>query len=76
MQFDKKMLDRVLTMNDEQLAELIKKIATEAGIDPAMLGLNTASISNIRQALGNATEQDIQQLNSIYDTYRQNRHSH
>ena len=73
MQIDQKMLDRLLTMNDDQLGEVIKKIAAEAGIDPAMLGLNPNNINNIRTALGSATQQDLQQLNDVYDAYKQNR---
>ena len=76
MQIDKKMLDRLLTMNDEQLGELIKRIAAESGIDPAMLGINPENIQNIRAALGSANERDIRQLNQVYDSYRQNRRSH
>lgn len=73
MQIDQKMLNRLLTMDDAQLSEVIKTIATEAGIDPAMLGLNPDNIQSIRQALGSATEQDLRQLNAVYDTYKQNR---
>lgn len=73
MQIDQKMLNRLLTMNDDQLSEIIKTIAAEAGIDPAMLGLNPNNIQSIRQALGSATEQDLQQLNAVYDTYKQNK---
>ena len=73
MQIDKRMLDRLLTMNDEQLGDLIKNIASEAGIDPNQLGLNPDNINNIRQALGSATDQDIQQLNTVYSSYKQNR---
>ncbi|MBQ7346741.1 MAG: hypothetical protein IJW55_02190 [Clostridia bacterium] len=73
MQLDQKMLNRLLAMNDDQLGDLIKNIATEAGIDPATLGLNPNNISQIRQALGGATEQDLQQLNTMYDAYKQNR---
>lgn len=76
MQIDKKSLERLLTMNDSQLSELIKKIAEESGIDPAVLGLNPQNIQSIRQALGSASDQDLTQLNQIYDTYRQNRRSH
>lgn len=71
MQLDKKMLNRVLMMNDDQLGELIKSIAAEAGIDPAALGLNTQNIQGIRQALGNATEADLKELNTVYDSYKQ-----
>lgn len=73
MQFDKKMLDRLLTMNDQQLTDLIRKIATESGIDPSTLGIDPKSVSSIRQALGSATEADMQQLSQVYDTYKQNK---
>jgi hypothetical protein len=73
MQIDKRMLDRLLTMNDEQLGDLIKNIASEAGIDPNQLGLNPDNINNIRQALGSATDRDIEQLNTVYSSYKQNR---
>lgn len=73
MQIDPKMLNRLLSMNDAQLAELIRSVATEAGIDPAQIGLNPQSISDIRRALGAASEQDLKQINDIYQIYRQNR---
>lgn len=73
MQIDKRMLDRLLTMNDEQLGDLIKNIASEAGIDPNQLGLNPDNINSIRQALGSATDRDIEQLNTVYSSYKQNR---
>ena len=73
MQLDRKMLDRLLNLNDDQLGELIKSIAAEAGIDPAQLGLNPDNIHSIRQALGSATDQDLSQLNDVYHSYKQNR---
>ena len=73
MQLDQNMLNRLLTMNDEQLGALIKQIAQEAGIDPAELGLNPKNIASVRQALGNASEEDIAHLNEVYGDYRKNR---
>ena len=73
MQIDQKMLNRLLTMDDKQLGEIIQTIAAEAGIDPAMLGLNPQNIQSIRQALGSATDQDLEQLNAVYNTYKQNK---
>ncbi len=72
MQFDKRMLDRILKMSDRELNELIAKIAAEAGIDPSSIGLNDASLSGLRQALGSATTEDVQRLNQIYGNFRQN----
>lgn len=73
MQIDKKMLDRLLGMNDDQLGDLIRRIAAESGIDPTMLGISTENIAAIRTALSNADSQDLAQYNQIYDAYRKNR---
>ena len=70
MQIDKRMLDRLLGMNDEQLGDLIRKIASESGIDPATLGINTDNIAAIRSALGSADSADLEQYNQIYNAYR------
>ena len=76
MQIDQKMLNRLLSLDDEHLSELIRSVATEAGIDPALIGLNPKNIADIRQALGSAGDQNLQQINEIYQIYRQNRNKH
>ncbi len=73
MQLDRNMLDRLLTLNDEQLGEIVKRIAADAGIDPAQLGLSPENIQSIRAALGGASAEDIEQMNAIYQAYRENR---
>jgi hypothetical protein len=73
MQLDRNMLERLLTMNDEQLGELVKRIAREAGVDPAQLGLNPENIQSVRQALGGASAEDVAQMNAIYQAYREHR---
>ena len=73
MQFDRHMLKRLLAMNDTQLGALIQKIAAEAGIDPAQLGLNPNNIQSIRKTLENADAEDLQRFQGIYDAYRTGR---
>ncbi len=73
MQLDRKMLNRLLAMNDEQLGALIGQIAAETGIDPAELGMRPQDIAGIRQALGSATEADLEKLNEVYEDYRRGR---
>ena len=73
MQFDRKMLDRLCRMNDEQLGEMIRRIAEEAGIDPRSLGIDTSSIQSIRNALQSTSEEDMERLGEVYDAYRQHR---
>lgn len=73
MQLDRNMLNRLLSMNDEQLSAFIRSIAVESGIDPAQLGLHPENIQSLRQALGGTTEEDIKQLNDVYNDYKRNR---
>lgn len=75
MQLDRKKLDLLLRMNDDQLSALVQSIAKESGIDPALLGLNPNNIQSIRQALGSATDEDLKELNQIYADYQQNKRS-
>lgn len=76
MQIDRNALNRILGMNDSQLAALITQIAQETGIDPAALGLNPQNIASVRQALSGATEDDIRKLDALYADYRRNRRGH
>ncbi len=73
MQIDRKHLDLLLSMNDDKLSELIRSIAAEAGVDPQALGLNPQNVQSIRQALSSVNEAELEQLNDVYNTYRQNR---
>lgn len=72
MKLDKRMVNRLLSLNDEQLGEVIKGIASEAGISPAALGLNSAHIQSIRQALSMADDEDLKQMGEVCDAYRKN----
>ena len=73
MQIDKRTLQALLAMNDEQLSALLAKIAKEAGISAADFGANPNDLNGIRQALGAATEEDLKQLNALYADYRKKR---
>ena len=73
MQIDERMLKRLLAMNDEQLGEMIQKIAAETGIDPAQLGINPQSIESVRAALGSVGEEELEGINRLYEDYRRNK---
>ena len=70
MQIDSKMLNRLLAMNDEQLGQMIQKIATESGIDPAQLGINPQNIESIRSALSSIGDEELEGINRLYEDYR------
>lgn len=73
MQLDRRMLDRLGRLDDEQLRRLIQQIATEAGIDPATLGIDPDNVQSIRHALQSTKEEDLARLGEVYDAYRQGR---
>lgn len=73
MQLDRNMLNRLLAMDDAQLEALIRKIAKEANIDPAVLGINPENIQSIRTALGSADDGDLAKMTEILDSYQKAR---
>ena len=75
MQIDERMLKKLLAMNDEQLGQMIQKIAAESGIDPAQLGINPQSIESVRSALGSIGDEELEGINRLYEDYRRNKRS-
>ena len=69
MQLDRKMIDRLLAMNDEQLTAFIRGIAANAGIDAALLGMTPDNVQGLRRALGAAGDDDLAELEGIYRNY-------
>lgn len=59
MTLDKNAVERLLALNDKQLALVIKKLTAEAGIDPTPLQINASNIAAIRAALSMATDEDL-----------------
>ena len=70
MQIDERMLKKLLAMNDEQLGQMIQKIAAESGIDPTQLGINPQNIESVRSALGSIGEDELEGINRLYEDYR------
>lgn len=62
MNFDKKSLNKLLALNDEELVRVIKEIATEGGIDADTLKIGKSDILKIRMFLSMAGEEDIANL--------------
>lgn len=62
MNFDKKSLNKLLALNDEELVRVIKEIATEGGIDADSLKIGKSDILKIRMFLSMAGEEDIANL--------------
>lgn len=59
MNFNKKAISQLLTLDDESLIGVIKGIAIEAGVDPSKISLKPSDVANIRAALSVASNEDI-----------------
>ena len=62
MTLDRNAVNQLLSLNDRQLAIVIKKLAAEAGIDTSAIQINAANVAAIRAALSMATDEDLKSL--------------
>ncbi len=62
MNFDKKSLSKLLTLNDEELIKVLKDIAKEAGIDAENIKIGRGDVIKIRAFLSMASDDDIAKL--------------
>jgi len=62
MQLDKKSIDRLLKLNDDQLRAVIGKLLREYGVDVSRVPLATMDMGALRAVLQMASEEDISRL--------------
>ena len=70
MMLDKRSVDMLLRLNDEQLIAVIKRLASEAGVDTNSLNISPAQISGIRQALAIATDDDLKRAAELLKNFK------
>ena len=69
MMLDKRSIDMLLTLDDQRLAFIIKKLAAEAGIPAESVNLGEAELNGIRAALSVATDEDILRASELIASY-------
>ena len=70
MMLDKKAVNMLLTLDDARLAMVIKKIASDAGIDTTNLKIGTSEIAGIRAALSSATDSDLSRADELIKSFK------
>ncbi len=66
MPIDKKQIDRLLRLNDDQLREVLSKLLASYGVDVSRVPLATLDIGALRGLLQNASEQDIERFLQMF----------
>ena len=62
MQLDRKTLERMLSLNDEQLKGIIRSLAENSGLDLSEFNISPNDIKSIRNALSGATDEDLRRV--------------
>ena len=59
MQLDKRSLERLLALNDDQLRAVLGRLLTEYGVDVGRVPLGQMDMTALRGVLAAATDEDI-----------------
>ena len=70
MMLDKKSIDMLLSLDDQRLAFIIKKLAADAGISPDAINIGPKELTGIRSALSSATDGDISRAAEIIKSFK------
>lgn len=62
MRLDRRALDRLLSLNDAQLAAVIDKLTREYGLDLSALQIGSGDMAALRRTLRAATDEDLLEL--------------
>ena len=62
MNFGRKSIERLISLNDAELSQIIREIAAEAGVDTSGVILGSAELSKLRAFLSLASADDITRL--------------
>ena len=65
MKIDKKMLDQILTMNDDQLWKTIQLVASKSGLNSAKKLERPKDMSKIRNTLSEINDEDISRIGEL-----------
>ena len=66
MPLDKKQIDRLLRLNDDQLRAVLEKLLASYGVDTGRVPLASLDVGALRGLLQNASEQDIERFLQMF----------
>lgn len=66
MKIDKKTIDRVLTLNDDQLWKIIETVASKSGISKDKALERPKDMTKIRNTLSGLSEEEITRITELF----------
>lgn len=74
MQLDKRTLQKMLSLSDEQLTAVIRTLAESSGLDLSSFNIRPDDINSIRTALSGATDEDLVRATEQLRDFRRGKH--
>lgn len=62
MNFNRDSLKKVLALGDEELAQIVREIAAESGVDTSSIVLGKLELAKLRAVLSIASDEDISRM--------------
>ena len=62
MMLDRNALNRLLSLNDNQLKAVVERLAADSGLDFSAFNISPDDIASVRSALSGATDRDLENL--------------
>ena len=71
MKLDKRALERLLTLSDDQLLQVIQKLAAESGINLGAMNIGKGDLARLRMALHGADDGDLERMKQQFGQFGQ-----
>ena len=59
MKLDRRAMEKLLSLNDAQLAAVIEKLTREYGVDLSSMQISTADMGALRRTLQNTSDEEL-----------------
>lgn len=71
MKLDKRALERLLALSDDQLLQVIQKLAAESGINLGAMNIGKGDLARLRAALHGADDGDLERMKQQFGQFGQ-----
>lgn len=62
MKLDKRALERLMALDDDQLMRVVEKLAADSGVNLGAMNITKEDLARLRAALGGANDRDAERL--------------
>lgn len=72
MKLDKRALERLLALSDDQFMQVVEKLAAESGIDLGAMNIGKGDLARLRAALRGADDEDVERMKRQFGQFGKN----